>query len=105
MSIKHLTVQIGTAKLGCCCAKKTSTTASVAIKPVVSEFPVKQFKAEGASCGGFVKSIENALRAVTGFSDVSMDLASRVLSVARAVQTDELIETLENVGYPATAVN
>lgn len=105
MSIKHLTVQTGTAKLGCCCAKKTSTTASVAIKSVVSESPVKQFKAEGASCGGFVKSIENALRAVTGFSDVSMDLASRVLLVARTVQTDESIETLENVGYPATAVN
>ncbi|EEF80701.1 putative copper-binding protein [Methylophaga thiooxydans] len=42
---------------------------------------------------------------MTGVTDVSMDLASRVLSVARTVQTDELIETLENVGYPATAVN
>jgi copper chaperone CopZ len=105
MSIKHLTVQTGTAKLGCCCAKKTSTTASVAIKPVVSEFPVKQLKVEGVSYGGFVKSIEKALRAVAGITYVSMDLASRVLSVGRTVQTDELIETFENVGYPATAVN
>ena len=62
----------------------------------------QELKVEGASCEGCVSTIEATLKSISGVTDVSMDLASGIASVAGTAQTSELIEALGKKGYPAT---
>jgi copper chaperone CopZ len=56
----------------------------------------------GMTCGSCVKHVTNALKALDGVEDVSVDLATGKVKVTRAtVKTDDLIAALIEDGYPA----
>lgn len=92
---------------GCCCASQSSTATSNqdASGIVSNELPVQRLQVEGATCGGCVRSIEQTLRSVAGVTEARMELASGIASVIGAVQSNDLIEALRRVGFPATRVN
>ncbi|MCZ0866773.1 heavy metal-associated domain-containing protein [Dasania sp. GY-19] len=92
---------------GCCCASKSSADINTqdASAIVNNDLPVQRLQVAGATCGGCVKSIEQALLSVTGVMDAQMDLASGIASIIGTVQPNDLIETLERAGFPAVVVN
>ena len=56
----------------------------------------------GMTCGSCVKHVTNALKALDGVGDVNVDLAAGKVKVTRATdETDDLIATLIEDGYPA----
>ncbi|MDX2463999.1 MAG: heavy metal-associated domain-containing protein [Porticoccus sp.] len=64
-----------------------------------------QLQVEGATCGGCVKNIEQTLRSVAGVREARMDLARGIASVTGTVQSNDLIEALDRVGFHATVNN
>lgn len=61
---------------------------------------------EGMSCGGCVASVERALKALPGVSDVKVDLAARNATVDfDPAQTDltQLKQAIEEAGYDVVA--
>lgn len=56
----------------------------------------------GMTCGSCVKHVTNALKALDGVGDVSVDLAAGKVKVTRATdKADDLIAALIEDGYPA----
>ncbi len=56
----------------------------------------------GMTCGSCVKHVTSALKALDGVGDVNVDLAAGKVKVTRATdETDDLIATLIEDGYPA----
>jgi len=58
-------------------------------------------KIDGMHCASCQKPIEKALREVYGVTDVSVNLASREVSVESYVSNDTLIEAVAGAGYEA----
>lgn len=64
------------------------------------------FKAKGISCHGCAATIERALKAVGGVSDVSVDVAQKTVSVVHDGRSgdSELEAALERAGYESSAL-
>ena len=91
---------------GCCCASKSSTAANTRRSvDSDSDIPLQRLHVQGATCGGCVRSIEQALCSVSGVSDACMDLATGVASVVGMVESNALIEALDRAGFPSTQIN
>ena len=70
----------------------------------IQSLPLKRLQVQGATCGGWVKSIEQTLKSVAGVSEVSMDLATGIASVIGVVEPNNLTEALNRAGFPATVI-
>ena len=56
----------------------------------------------GMTCGSCVKHVTNALKALDGVGNVSVDLATGKVKVSRSTdKSDDLIAALIEDGYPA----
>ncbi|HHQ15101.1 MAG TPA: copper chaperone [Chromatiales bacterium] len=65
-----------------------------------------QLKVEGMTCGGCVKSIQNALSARDGVSDTKADLDSKTVTIEfdpARIQKDGLISAIEDAGFDVAA--
>lgn len=66
----------------------------------------KTLKIEGMSCGHCTAAVEKALRAVSGVTDVSVDLASKTAKVtASGAPSDAaLTAAVEDAGYDVVGI-
>lgn len=55
------------------------------------------------SCEGCEQSVEEALRDVSGVSDVDVDRDDEQATVEGTASTDELVAAVEDAGYSASA--
>ena len=65
-----------------------------------------QFKVEGMTCGGCVKSIQNALSNRDGVVDTKADLESKTVSIEfdpAKIQKAGLAEAIEDAGFDVAA--
>ena len=63
-------------------------------------------KVEGMTCGGCVKSIENALNEQQGISKVAADLDAKTVAVdfdANLIQRAGIEQAIERAGFDVTA--
>lgn len=58
-----------------------------------------EFKVEGMTCGGCIKSINNALRSLDPEVKVSADLESKTLRVESSKSQKDLSALIEEAGY------
>ncbi len=61
---------------------------------------------EGMTCGGCVKSIQNALQSRPGVSKAEADLASKRVAIdfdPALIQRDGLVEAIEEAGFDVAA--
>ncbi|MBV35795.1 MAG: copper-transporting ATPase [Rickettsiales bacterium] len=93
-------------KGGCCCSGKTSVSSTLtdASKVKESSQPLYQLQVQGATCGGCVKSIERTLRSISGVREATMDLATGVATVWGDVDSDNVIEAINQKGYEAEMI-
>jgi copper chaperone CopZ len=108
MNTNEVKSTVKTRQAGCCC----SSNKTVAINnfenvecKAGSDFSLHHLQVEGATCGGCVKKIEQALLSVSSVTSAKMNLANGVALVNGVVQPRDLIESLENVGFPAKVLN
>ncbi|MEJ2763554.1 heavy metal translocating P-type ATPase [Photobacterium sp. MCCC 1A19761] len=67
------------------------------------EHPITQsFIIDGASCASCVRTIEQALLAVDGVDEASMNLAQRTVTVTGIASPEVLIKAVEQAGYHAS---
>lgn len=66
-----------------------------------------QFSISGISCASCVASIERAISLIPGIEKVSMNFASKTLSITAlsTVSADQIIQTLQKMGYTAALIN
>lgn len=102
----HQTLNANQHKGSCCCVGKSSITYTTPDADNVSDtsLPLQRLQVQGATCGGCVKSIEQALKSVSGVREASMDLVTGIASVIGVVETDHLVEALQSMGFPAAVV-
>ncbi len=65
-----------------------------------------QFKVEGMTCGGCVKSIQNALSNRDGVVDTKADLESKTVTIEfdpAKIQKAGLAEAIEDAGFDVAA--
>lgn len=65
-----------------------------------------ELKVSGMTCGGCVKSVQNALKARDGVSNAVADLTSGLVTVdfdAAAITVSELQQTIEEAGFEVSA--
>lgn len=93
-----------TAKIGgCCCAVKEKTDTDTTERNLQSnDLPLHKLAVVGATCGGCVKKIEQALQSVAGVDDASMNLFAGIAIVSGDAAIPTLIRALEAVGFSAT---
>lgn len=93
-------------KHGCCCVSR--------VKPLINDLVSgakkggdlsQEFKVEGASCGGCVSKIEEALLAMSSVNNASMDLSTSIVTVTGTIKSHDLIQVLKKVGFVATLIN
>lgn len=67
---------------------------------------IKTVKIEGMSCGHCTASVESALRAVAGVTDVKVDLAAQSATVVgdAPMTGDALAEAVSGVGFDVVGV-
>ena len=58
-------------------------------------------KIEGMHCASCQKPIEKALRETAGVTDVSVNLASRVVSIESSASNEDLIAAVSSAGFEA----
>ncbi|MBN8278999.1 MAG: heavy-metal-associated domain-containing protein [Gammaproteobacteria bacterium] len=63
---------------------------------------MERFSIPKMSCGGCVKTITGAVRAVDQNAVVEPDLARREVSIRSSTGSDALLAALAQAGYPAT---
>ena len=59
-------------------------------------------KLDGLTCGGCVKAVKTALEQLEGIE--SLEVTQESAQVSGNVTVEQLIETVENAGFEATAV-
>lgn len=66
----------------------------------------KTIKIEGMTCGHCTGSVEKALRAVPGVTDVAVDLASKTATVEAqdSVSDNVLIKTVADTGFQIVGI-
>lgn len=90
---------------GCCCAVKEKVDSDTTERTLQSnDLPLHKLAVVGATCGGCVKKIEQALKSVAGVDDASMNLFAGIAIVSGDVAMSTLIRALEAVGFSATKV-
>ncbi len=94
------TSNINQLKDGCCCSGNSSTPNDTRNVKELLE-PLHQLQVQGATCSGCVKSIEQALKSVSGVGEATMNLATGIASVVGVVDPDHLVEALQSSGFPA----
>ena len=57
------------------------------------------------SCGHCKASVETALSPLSGVKTVTVDLASRQVQIDGSPQTDALLASLNEIGFPATLIS
>ncbi len=57
---------------------------------------------QGMSCGHCVKAVQEALRRVKGVERVEVEIGRAHVEASPAVTRQALIETLEQIDYPAS---
>ncbi len=65
-----------------------------------------ELKVDGMTCGGCVKSIQNALSNRDGVSKAEADLESKTVSIefdAGIIQRDGLVKAIEDAGFDVAA--
>ncbi len=65
-----------------------------------------KLKVDGMTCGGCVKSIQNALSNRDGVSKAEADLDSKMVSIefdAGVIQRDGLVKAIEDAGFDVAA--
>lgn len=97
MAIKN--TKAPTRQAGSCCA--SGNASPIATRNQRTNLPLHQLEVEGSHCNGCVKKIEQALCSVSGVAEASMDLATGIASVIGDVDSKDLIEALDRVGYTA----
>lgn len=67
----------------------------------------KTLSIEGMSCGHCTATVEKALRALSGVSDVKVDLASKTAVVTAADTVDEssLVDAVNDTGFEVVKVD
>ena len=63
---------------------------------------MERFSIPKMSCGGCVKTITGALRALDESAVVTADLVRREVSIRSSTGPDALLAALAQAGYPAT---
>lgn len=66
----------------------------------------KTMQIEGMTCGHCTASVEKALRAVPGVTDVKVDLASKsaVVTAEDGVANDVLAAAVDGIGFDVTGI-
>ena len=65
-----------------------------------------QLKVEGMTCGGCVKSIQNALSGRAGVARAEADLDAKLVTIdfdPAVIQRDGLVEAIEDAGFDVAA--
>ena len=65
-----------------------------------------QLKVEGMTCGGCVKSIQNALSGRDGVANAAADLDAKLVTIEfdpALIQRDGLVEAIEDAGFDVAA--
>lgn len=67
----------------------------------------KQINIEGMSCGHCVKHVEEALKEVSGVTNVlvSLEKKNAVVEISDTVSDETLKEVVEDVGYDVTGIS
>lgn len=87
---------------GCCGASKGQHQVDGANRTIQSNYlPQHTLTVKGATCGGCVEKIEQALLSVSGVEDARMKLSTGIAIVSGNVTTESLICALEDVGFSA----
>lgn len=60
-----------------------------------------ELKVSGMTCGGCVKSVTRAVKALDADADVKVDLASGRVSIDGEVSEQDVIRALDDAGYEA----
>lgn len=69
---------------------------------MASQTQTTEFKIEGMDCGGCVRTVDGAVRALTGVQDVKVSLADNnaVVTIDPALVTKAtIIDAIEEVGF------
>ncbi|MDR3441005.1 heavy metal-associated domain-containing protein [Telmatospirillum sp.] len=59
----------------------------------------KAYKVSGMTCGGCVRSVERAIKAVAPDSEIEVDLASGKVSVEGTVDEQVIAKAVEDAGF------
>jgi len=57
------------------------------------------------SCGHCKASVESALAPLAGVKSITVDLTSRQVQINGTPQTDALLASLDEIGFPATLIS
>ncbi len=57
------------------------------------------------SCGHCKASVESALTPLAGVKSITVDLTSRQVQINGTPQTDALLASLDEIGFPATLIS
>ena len=60
------------------------------------------FKVQGMTCGGCVRSVTNAIQRVDAGAVVNVDLPSKTVSVNSTADTQQLRQAIEKAGFAVT---
>jgi copper chaperone len=60
---------------------------------------MKEFKVDGMTCQGCVKSVTNAIKAIDENAEVSVDLGTKIVNVLSAKTEKEIRDSIEDAGY------
>ncbi len=60
---------------------------------------------EDMNCGGCVSSIQEALEAIAGVSNINIELASKTAAFETGIALDSVLATLKDAGYEGTLVS
>lgn len=92
---------------GCCCSGKSSVSSrsSDVNNDDNTVLPRHQFRIQGASCSGCVKSIEEEIFTVPGVKKVTVDLSTGVATVVGFVDSGSVIEAITRKGYEAEMIS
>jgi len=75
------------------------------LKDVNTSSKAQELIIEGASCASCVGKIEKALKNITGVDNAEMNFALRTVLVTGQVDVNNLIKTIEAIGYNAKSAN
>ncbi|MCW8963043.1 MAG: heavy-metal-associated domain-containing protein [Gammaproteobacteria bacterium] len=61
-----------------------------------------RYKVKSMKCNGCVSTVQNALEQPGGSESVSIDLGTAIAEIGGNIDSDEGIEVLTDLGYPAS---
>jgi copper chaperone len=64
-----------------------------------------EFKVEGMSCGGCVRSVTKSVLAVDSDAKVEVDLAGKSVRIDSQATLEAVRAAISDAGYPVTTIN